>query len=181
MLREYLKRIKDTRGKQAQQYAQSDVLYICLIALLCGAISYRKMHTFITIHFEKLKNLLGLTWKKPPAYTSIQGIITRIDVESFEQVYRAYVRDMSQMSQLNQTLRFLGCDGKTLRGSYDHLDSQKARQVFSIFDSTSHIIFAHEEIDEKTNEIPVFQKLVKELDLQGIIFTLDALHCQKKP
>eukprot|EP01037_Dinobryon_pediforme_P011336 gene11336-11424_t len=43
------------------------------------------------------------------------------------------------------------------------MEGQKAKQVFSIFDTDLDIIFAHEEIDEKTNEIPVFQKLVAEL------------------
>jgi predicted transposase YbfD/YdcC len=42
------------------------------------------------------------------------------------------------------------------------------------------IILAHEEIEEKTNEIPVSQKFFEELWVKWMIFTLDALHCQKK-
>ena len=50
----------------------------------------------------------------------------------------------------------------------------------SFFDTEQEIILAHEKIDEKTNEIPVFQRLLKELELENIVYTLDALHCQKK-
>ena len=66
-----------------------------------------------------------------------------------------------------------------LRGSFDHFADKKAIQILSAFASDSHIILAHEEIDTKTNEIPMAQKLMKELGISGCVFTLDALHCQK--
>jgi predicted transposase YbfD/YdcC len=31
----------------------------------------------------------------------------------------------------------------------------------------------------KESEIPIVQQLIEALDLSGVIFTLDALHCQK--
>jgi predicted transposase YbfD/YdcC len=39
---------------------------------------------------------------------------------------------------------------------------------------------AHEEIAEKTNEIPTAQALIRKLGLSGYILTFDALHCQEK-
>jgi predicted transposase YbfD/YdcC len=32
----------------------------------------------------------------------------------------------------------------------------------------------------KASEIPVVRHLIESLDLKGVTFTLDALHCQKK-
>ena len=74
----------------------------------------------------------------------------------------------------------MGLDGKVLRGSFDHFQDQKALQVLSAFLGDSRIILAHEEIAEKTNEIPTAQELVLKLGLSGYIFTFDALHCQEK-
>ena len=71
-------------------------------------------------------------------------------------------------------------DGKVLRGSFDNFEDKKAIQVLSFFDTRQGLILAHEKIDEKTNEIPVFQRLIKELRLENVVYTLDALHCQKK-
>jgi hypothetical protein len=34
-------------------------------------------------------------------------------------------------------------------------------------------------VNDKTNEIPTVQKLIKELDLDGTIIVADALNCQK--
>jgi len=54
-------------------------------------------------------------------------------------------------------------------------------QVFSAFLTWQDIILAHEDIDgKKTNEIPVAQQLIKDLDVSWFIFTADAMHCQKK-
>ena len=41
------------------------------------------------------------------------------------------------------------------------------------------IILAHEIVDEKSNEIPAVQTLIATLGLNGRVFTLDAMHCQK--
>jgi predicted transposase YbfD/YdcC len=38
---------------------------------------------------------------------------------------------------------------------------------------------AHTQIDEKSNEIPAAQQMIGELGLTGVIFTADAMHCQK--
>jgi hypothetical protein len=182
MLLDCLKKVKDTRGKQAQQYDQASVLFLSVLAVLCGAISYRKIHIFIAQKFLQLKEILGLKWRKPPAYTTIRGIIHGVDEQSLEEQYRLYTQDLiSNFGHRTTGKKFAAGDGKALRNSYNHMEDQKAKQVFSIFDTDLDIIFAHEEIDEKTNEIPVFQKLVAELGLKDFIFTLDALHCQKKP
>jgi hypothetical protein len=74
----------------------------------------------------------------------------------------------------------IAVDGKVLRGSFDSFEDKKAIQVLSFFDTLNGLILAHEIIDEKTNEIPVFQRLIKELGLGDVVYTLDALHCQKK-
>ena len=67
-----------------------------------------------------------------------------------------------------------------MRGSFDHFRDQKAIQVLSAFLTDSHLILAHVEIAEKTNEIPTAQELMACLGLSGDIFTFDALHCQEK-
>jgi hypothetical protein len=67
-----------------------------------------------------------------------------------------------------------------LRGSFDAFNDRKAKQVLSAFAADTHLVLAHIEIDEKSNEIPAVQMLLQELDVAHHIITLDALHCQKK-
>jgi hypothetical protein len=57
----------------------------------------------------------------------------------------------------------------------------KAKQVLSAFAVDTALALTHNEIDEKSNEIPAVQTLLAELDVAGHIVTCDAMHCQKKP
>ena len=34
-------------------------------------------------------------------------------------------------------------------------------------------------VGDKTNEIPVFQEMLKELDIEDAVYTADAMHIQK--
>jgi hypothetical protein len=73
----------------------------------------------------------------------------------------------------------IALDGKTLKGSFDHLNDRKAAQALSAFASEAAILLAHSDIDVKSNEIPAAQRMIAELGLTGVLFTVDALHCQK--
>lgn len=127
-------------------------------------------------HYDILNETFDLDWKRMPAYTTIRDIIQGTSGAELEQSFRAYSQALTRNNGQKQ---FIGCDGKVLRGSFDHFNDQKAIQVLSAFVSNSHIILAHEEIAAKTNEIPTAQRLMEELGLSGHIFTFDALHCQE--
>jgi len=178
MLRSYLQRVKDVRRKQGQRYDLGNIILLSILAVLSGAVSYRKIHAFIKVHFELLKEVFGIEWKRVPAYTTIRKILRRVDADSLESVFREYSQELD--SKAGEGKRVIACDGKTLKGSFDRFQDQRAVQLFSFFNVDSQITLAHEEIAEKGHEIPAFQGLIKSLGLKGCIFTGDALHCQKK-
>jgi len=177
MLKSFLYKIKDHRRKQGRRYELGHILLFTILAILSGADSYRKVQKFIVRHYDKLDELFDLKWKRMPAYTSIRGIIQGTNGDELERSFREYSQELIENGDGKQ---YIGCDGKVLRGSFDHFQDQKAVQILSAFLSDSQIILAHEEIETKTNEIPTAQRLMEELGLSGYIFTFDALHCQKK-
>ena len=177
MLKSFLFTIKDHRRKQGRRYELGIILLFSILAILSGSDSYRKIHKFIEVHYGTLTEIFGLAWKRKPAYTTIRNIIQNTSGMELEQSFREYSAVLAANAGEEQ---FIGCDGKVLRGSFDHFKDQKAIQVLSAFVSHEHIILAHEEIDAKTNEIPMVQRLMAELGLSGYIFTCDALHWQEK-
>ena len=89
MLLDYLKKVKDIRGRQGQLYDQPHILFFSILAMLNGATSYRKIHSFIKINFDFLKQSFDIPkWKKAPAYTTIRDVIQGVDKESFEEEFR---------------------------------------------------------------------------------------------
>ena len=177
MLASFLFQIKDHRRAQGRRYELGHILLFSILAILSNATSYRKIHTFIVTHYDELNEVFDLNWKRMPAYTTIRDIIQNTSSDELERAFREYSEELDESKTKK---RFIACDGKVLRGSFDHFNDRKAIQILSAFTSDSHIILAHEEIEQKTNEIPTAQMLMEKLGLSGYIFTFDALHCQKK-
>jgi len=153
------------------------ILLFSIFAILSGGTSYRKIHAFIMANYETLDEIFGLNWKRLPAYTTIRAIILGTSAAEIEESFREYSADLAGSDGQR---RFVAFDGKVLRGSFDHFKDQKAVQVLSAFSTDSRIILAHEEIAEKTNEIPTAQELIAKLGLSGYVFTFDAINCQEK-
>ena len=177
MLESFFFQIKDHRRGQGRRYELGHILLFSTLAILSGATSYRKIHTFISVRYDSLNEVFDLNWKRLPAYSTIRDIIQGTSESELERVFREYSKTLDETEDEK---KLIGYDGKVLRGSFDHFNDQKAIQIFSVFLSDSRIILAHEEIEEKTNEIPVAQILMEKLGLSDHIFTFDALHCQKK-
>ncbi len=177
MLHSFLFEIKDHRRAQGKRYQQGHILLFAIFAILSGASSYRKVERFILRHYVTLDHHFDLPWKRCPAYTTIRDIIQGTSAVELEACFRRYSAQL--VDPATPTGRWVACDGKVLRGSFDHFHDQAAVQIFSVFATQERIILAHEEIAAKTNEIPTAQALMENLGLTDCIFTLDALHCQK--
>lgn len=178
MLYEILKEIPDHRRLQGRQFWLAEILFFSIIAITSWADSYRKISLFIKTHFHSLKIKYNLFWKKIPWYCTIRKIIQKTNKEELEKIFRKYSEKISNLKEYWDK-KVISLDGKVIKWSFDNFKDQKAIQMFSWL-LNFEIILAHEEIEEKTNEIPVAQKFFKELWLKDTIFTLDALHCQKK-
>jgi len=150
------------------------------LAILSGADSYRKIHTFIKKKFKQYKKVFKLKWTKAPTYSTIRNVILGVDSHKLEAAFRKHAETMSTDMLAPGETPALAFDGKVIRGSFDHFKKQKAIQFLSVFCQNNNLILAHEQIDCKTNEIPVAQELISKTDKKNVLFTCDALSCQEK-
>jgi hypothetical protein len=178
MLLKYLQEIPDHRRGQGRRYGLAHVLLVTILALLSGARSYRQIHTFTATHLAILQRHFSVGWRKAPSYTGLRDILRGVSSGELEAAFRAY--SLALAADLSVACDYLACDGKALRGSFDHKEDKRVAQLLSVFATGNQLILAQREIADKSNEIPAFQQLVKELGLSGKLFTLDALHTQKK-
>ena len=176
MLHSFLFEIPDHRRAQGRRYQLGHILLFSIFGILSGATSYRKIHQFIVRHYDTLNAEFALHWKRMPAYTTIRDIIQGTSTTALETAFRKY---SAELAHREDRLYCVSYDGKTLRGSFDHYQGQAALQILSVWLSEGALILAHEEIADKTNEIPTAQTLMTKLGLTNCIFTFDALHCQK--
>jgi len=80
-------------------------------------------------------------------------------------------------------MRHLSVDGKVLRGSGRKRGTDEEvpdEEALHIFSNSEGVCIATELIGEKTNEIPVAQRLLGTLDLRNTLVSFDALHTQQQ-
>jgi predicted transposase YbfD/YdcC len=71
-------------------------------------------------------------------------------------------------------------DGKSLRGSKAPQQGKKALHVVSAWVSEQSVVLGQLKCEEKSNEITAIPELVKILNLEGCVVTIDAMGCQKE-
>ena len=178
--------VPDPRRAQGQRYPLAHLLLFTVLALLSGAKSYGGIITFL----EQRRVLLnhhfhhfGVDLKRAPVVNTLRTVLQSLDTEDLEQAFRRHAKALLPAGE-RPAIALDGCPQgtrsvKTLRGSFDHIKDRKAAQTLTAFASDSAIVLAHTEIDDKSNEIPAAQQMIRELGLTGVVFTTDAMHCQK--
>ena len=179
MLLNHLSKIADHRRSEGRRYSLNYILLFSVLAILSGATSYRKIQRFIAAHRVRLNELFSLKWKRVPAHTTVRSILQGVNANELEEAFRGYSKALLETKPTSDALTAVAIDGKTLRGSFDHFNDQKAAQILSAFCHNEKLILAQLPISSKTNEIPIARQLIEELGLGQYIYTLDAHHCQK--
>ncbi len=170
--------VRDPRRPQGQRYSMSHLLLFSVLAVLAGATSYKKIIAFIALQRDRLNVVFGAGFRRAPAVNTLRHLFLALDGGELEAAFRRHAYDLSASSPPG-ALRTVALDGKTLRGSFDHLTDRKAVHVLSAFASDAALILAHQELAGAPDEIAAVPKLMAELGLTGVLFTADALHCQK--
>ena len=170
--------VPDPRRPQGQRYSMPHLLLFSVLATLAGATSYQKIIAFIVHQRARLNAVFGAVFPRAPVVNTLRHLLLALDGGELEAAFRRHACDLNARGT-PEALRTVALDGKTLRGSFDHLSDRKAVHVLSAFASDAALILAHQELAGAPDEIAAVPKLMVELGVTGVLFTADALHCQK--
>ncbi len=178
-----LAEVPDPCRAKGQRYSMRHLLLFSVLATLAGATSYQKIVAFIALQRERLNAIFGACFWRAPAVNTLRHLFLALGGDDLEAAFRCHARDLGARN----ALRTVALDGKTLRGSveprgspdFDHLTDRKAVHVLSAFASDDALILAHQELGGAPDEVAALPKLMAELGLTGVLFTADALHCQR--
>jgi hypothetical protein len=172
-----LEGIPDPRRRQGRRYPLAPLLLFSALAVLAGAASYRGILTFIAVHRERLNATFGSRFRRAPAVNTLRGLFQALEPAGLEAAFREHARALAGKAPASGP-RVVALDGKTLKRSFDHLNDEAAAHVLSAFASEAALILAHQETAEG-DEVAAARALIERLGLSGVLFTADALHCQK--
>jgi len=178
-LSNHLSVVPDHRRPQGRMYDLGAILLFSILAVLSSATSYRKIAAFIAARLDLLNTRCGLAWRRAPAHNSIRYALLGLNVNNLEAAFRAHAAELHGTAGEATSIAI---DGKVLRGSFNGFEDRKAAQIVSALATESTVVLGHVVIHDgdKDHELAAAQRLIEELGLTGQLFTLDALHAQKK-
>jgi len=178
-LYEILKGLTDIRRKQGMLYPLPIVLLIAIFGIMNGAKSERAISRFAENNKEDLIKCLQLKKERIPTRNIIRAVLANINFKELEELFYKWSKTQIKIEK-NE---WVSIDGKALRGTMSgkQTSQQRFKSLISLFISRKKQCLKVSKIDtKKTNEIPAVQEMIKLLDLENVVFTIDAMHCQKK-
>ena len=115
-----------------------------------------------------------------PSYSTIRRVVLGVDFDKFALRFNNWAKQYVNL----EDNEWCGIDGKSIRGTVqNYKDShQNFVSIVSVFASSRGLVVSMDQLENKhESEILIVQELLKVLDIQGAVFSLDSLHCQKKP
>jgi len=179
MQRDLLKIFKEEISEQARdegrQYSLSVVMYLSVIAILMGAKNPMDISRWMNANGKRkeIKKILGVEFIRLPKKSRLYSFFEIVDKLELERAFRRWIRSWIEIPHQS----VVSADGKVIRGS--KTSTENAISVLSMVLAESNLIIAHEEIANKSNEIPALQKLIGELD-ETFSYGFDSMNTQKK-
>ncbi len=151
-----------------------DIITIAICAVVCGANSWEHIEVFGHSKLDWFKDLLELP-HGIPSHDTFGRVFAQIDPDQFQQSFMSWVQSICQLRHG----QVIAVDGKTLRRSHDKSNGKSAIHMVSAWASANGIVLGQVKTDEKSNEITAIPELIKTLEIEGCIVTIDAMGCQK--
>jgi len=165
--------LEDPRMDRRKLYPLKEILLTVICATICGAESWRDFVLFGKEKLDYLRNFYAYQ-NGIPCKNTFARVFAALNPESFKKCF------IHWMQALQTALKeVIAIDGKSLRRSFDTASDQSPIHMVSAFATAARLVLGQEKTSEKSNEITAIPKLLKLLDIQGCIISIDAMGAQK--
>lgn len=168
---EHLSAVPDPRMMRTQRHELLDILIISLCAVIGGADHWTEVVEFGQAKQSWFAGFLKLT-NGIPSHDTFARVFRLINTEILEQVCHEWLRSVAGRVQ-----GVVAIDGKSVRGARD--GKKHPLHIVSAWSSQNSMLLGQVRTAEKSNEITAIPELLKLLDIEGCIVTIDAMGCQK--
>jgi predicted transposase YbfD/YdcC len=169
---DYFAALEDPRIRNNKLYTADELLFLTLLAVICGAEGWSDVEEFGKAKLDFLRGYLPYA-RGIPSDDTLRRFFRAIDPGKFQECFILWIESL----EIPVDKGVIAIDGKTSRRSFDK--NKNPLHLVSAFASEARIILGQIATEEKSNEITAIPKLLDMLDIRGATVSIDAMGCQK--
>ena len=167
--------LDDPRTDHTRLHNLLDIIALTLCAVVSGAEGWTDVEGYGEEKQDWLETFLDLP-NGIPSHDTIGRVFGAMDAATFQECFLSWMHAVVGASNG----KLIAIDGKTLRRSFDTANRKSAIHLVSAWASENHLLLGQQAVADRSNEITAIPALLKLLDLQGALVTIDAMGCQKR-
>lgn len=167
--------LEDWRSAQQTRHRLSELLTVAVCAVLSGADDFEEISQWGRAKVPWLRGFLRLDYGVASPDT-FERVFALLDPKQFEQAFRTWVGGIIPAVGKDQVIAI---DGKSSRRTTSKAAAAPLHLV-SAFAANVGVVLGQTATAEKSNEITAIPELLKVLDIEGCIVTIDAMGTQTK-
>jgi predicted transposase YbfD/YdcC len=152
-----------------------DIIALTLCAVVSGAEAWTEVEAYGREKRDWLETFLDLP-NGIPSHDTLGRVFALLGPAAFQECFLSWMQAAVGASDG----KLIAIDGKALRHSFDTAKGKSAIHLVSAWASANHVLLGQKAVADKSNEITAIPELLKLLDLQGALVTIDALGCQER-
>lgn len=175
-----LKKVKDFRHERGRRHPLWFILLIIILGIMQGYSSYRAFGDFAKYNGKQLVQSFHILPQRVPSYSTIRRVMMNLDWQAFAKIFNDW---SDQFCHSNRDLIWVSIDGKSLKSTVKNYEKncQNFVAVVSLYAPENGLVLRLDRREnKKASEIHQVLTLIEDCPFQNQVFTLDALHCQKK-
>ena len=171
-LLEHMKTVEDPRSPRAKKHQLAEVLTYMVAGYLSGRTTIRRCVRWAGSHQKWLRKGMRLE-NGIASVPTVSRLLSSIDEELFLYAFMGWVGEI-----LDSRGCHIAIDGKAIRAAASRVRSEKAPMLMNAIDAATGLVLAQLPVTEKSNEITGIPKLLKLLNIEDSIITIDAIGTQ---
>jgi predicted transposase YbfD/YdcC len=172
--------LTDYRKPKGVRYSLPLLAVLALLAKFAGQNTFEEIAEWAKGHCLELVHFLGLsrpTMPHPVTFSRVLG--DKLNCGELEELIGEYFKGQIGPQVPARGSLTLSIDGKTLRGTIP-TGHKHGVHLMAAYLPKQGVVIAQIEVGAKTNEITAAPKLLKMVDLSGVVVTGDAMQAQRE-